>query len=120
MTSRPADILASTGHTPLVELRHVVPDGCARIVVKLESQNPTGSMKDRMALAVVEGAISRGKLAPGGAVIEYTGGSTGTSSGANVVAALRVAARLGPDRRVGTILCDTGLKYLSTDLYAVD
>ena len=74
-----SNILSSIGSTPLVELRHVVPSGCARVLVKLESQNPTGSMKDRMALAVVDGAISSGKLLQGGTVIEYTGGSTGTS-----------------------------------------
>lgn len=73
------EILNSIGNTPLIELSRVVPDGCARILVKLESHNPTGSMKDRMALAVVAGAISRGALAPHGTVIEYTGGSTGTS-----------------------------------------
>jgi len=72
-------ILNSIGNTPLIELTHVVPDGCARVLVKLESQNPTGSMKDRMARAVVSGAVSRGALAPNGTVIEYTGGSTGTS-----------------------------------------
>lgn len=72
-------ILDSIGNTPLIELCHVVPEGCARILVKLESHNPTGSMKDRMARAVVEGAVSRGVLAPGGTVVEYTGGSTGTS-----------------------------------------
>jgi cysteine synthase A len=72
-------ILSSIGHTSLVELRHVLPSGSARVLVKLESQNPTGSMKDRMALAVISGAISRGKLVKGGTVIEYTGGSTGTS-----------------------------------------
>ena len=72
-------ILSAIGNTPLFELRHVVPDGCARIVVKLESHNPTGSMKDRMARAVVEGAISRGDLFQDGRVVEYTGGSTGTS-----------------------------------------
>lgn len=74
-----ANILNSIGNTPIMELCHVVPAGCACILVKLESQNPTGSMKDRMARAVVEGAVSRGELAPGGTVIEYTGGSTGTS-----------------------------------------
>ena len=73
------NILDSIGNTPLIELRHVVPDGSARILVKLENQNPTGSMKDRMARAVVAGAISRGMLKPGGVVVEYTGGSTGTS-----------------------------------------
>ena len=73
------NILNSIGKTPLIELRHVVPDGCARILVKLESHNPTGSMKDRMARAVVTGAVSRGALMPNGRIIEYTGGSTGTS-----------------------------------------
>jgi cysteine synthase A len=73
------NVLAAIGATPVVELRRIVPDGCARVLVKLESQNPTGSMKDRMALAVVGGAAASGKLAAGGTVIEYTGGSTGTS-----------------------------------------
>ncbi len=73
-------ILDAIGHTPLVPLRHVVPPGCGRVLVKLESQNPTGSMKDRMAPAL--------------------------------------AARLGPGATVATLACDTGLKYLSTDLYA--
>ncbi|MDL1861867.1 cysteine synthase family protein [Betaproteobacteria bacterium PRO7] len=72
-------ILATIGATPVVELRRVVPPGCARVLVKLEGQNPTGSMKDRMARAVVEGALASGKLRPGGTVVEYTGGSTGTS-----------------------------------------
>ena len=72
-------IPASVGLTPVVELRRVVPAGCARVLVKLESHNPTGSMKDRMALAVVVGAVASGRLAPGGTVVEYTGGSTGTS-----------------------------------------
>ena len=72
-------VLTSIGQTPLVELRSVVPSTCARVLVKLESQNPTGSMKDRMARAVIEGAIARGVLAKGGSVVEYTGGSTGTS-----------------------------------------
>ena len=72
-------ILNSIGNTPLIELYRVVPNGYARILVKLESHNPTGSMKDRMARAVVAGAVSRGALVPNGTVIEYTGGSTGTS-----------------------------------------
>jgi cysteine synthase A len=72
-------ILNSVGNTPLVELRNLVPSGSARVVVKLENQNPTGSMKDRMAHAVVSGAIARDKLRKGGTVVEYTGGSTGTS-----------------------------------------
>ena len=78
MTSDP-NILNSIGNTPLIELCRVVPEGCARVLVKLESHNPTGSMKDRMARAVVTGAVSRGALVPGGTVVEYTGGSTGTS-----------------------------------------
>jgi cysteine synthase A len=67
------------GNTPLIELRRVVPKGHARIVAKLESQNPTGSMKDRMALSVVDRAVETGRLAAGGTLVEYTGGSTGTS-----------------------------------------
>lgn len=197
-----------------------VSPGHARILVKVEGQNPTGSMKDRMALSVVDRAAADGRLPPGGTLVEYTGGSTGTSlafvcaargfastmvtsdalsrekrdhmralgaevvelesedgrtvlsggepgahkiegvgpgfvppildpelvdgiqavstddamamarrlareealfagtsSGANVAAALRVAERLGPDATVVTLLCDSGLKYLSTDLY---
>ncbi len=72
-------VLESVGGTPLVELRHVVPRGSARVVVKLESQNPTGSMKDRMALSVIDGASASGRLPASGMVVEYTGGSTGTS-----------------------------------------
>ncbi len=74
-----SNILSAVGKTPFIELRHIVPAGSARVLVKLESQNPTGSMKDRMALAVIAGAVARGKLEPKGTVIEYTGGSTGTS-----------------------------------------
>ncbi len=72
-------ILDRIGHTPLLPLRHVVPDNGARILLKLESENPTGSMKDRMALAMVEAAEADGRLGPGGSVVEYTGGSTGVS-----------------------------------------
>jgi len=72
-------ITACVGGTPLVELRRVVPEGCARVLVKLESHNPTGSMKDRMALSVIDGAVASGCLVPSGMVVEYTGGSTGTS-----------------------------------------
>ena len=63
--TKASNIVDSIGHTPFVELQRVVPSGCARVLVKLESQNPTGSMKDRMALAVVTGAISRRELLPG-------------------------------------------------------
>jgi cysteine synthase len=72
-------VLQAIGNTPLVELRRVVPPGCARIVVKIEGQNPTGSMKDRMAQAMVAGAERDGRLKPGGTIVEYTGGSTGAS-----------------------------------------
>lgn len=72
-------ILQSIGHTPLVRLKHVVPPGAADVVVKLEWFNPTGSYKDRMALAMIEGAERRGALRPGMRVVEYTGGSTGSS-----------------------------------------
>ncbi len=73
------NILQAIGNTSLVRLRKVVPPGCAEIRVKLEWENPTGSMKDRMARAVVERAEEDGRLQPGDTVIEYTGGSTGTS-----------------------------------------
>jgi cysteine synthase A len=75
----PQDILECIGDTPLVPLRHVAAEGGARILLKVESENPTGSMKDRMALAMIEAAEGDGRLAPGGAVVEYTGGSTGVS-----------------------------------------
>jgi cysteine synthase A len=67
------------GSTPLVRLERVVPDGCADVFVKLEWFNPTGSYKDRMALSMIEEAEKRGDLEPGMTVVEYTGGSTGSS-----------------------------------------
>lgn len=72
-------VLEAIGNTPLVELSRVVPADHARVLVKLECANPTGSMKDRMAIALIERAESDGRLPPGGTVVEYTGGSTGTS-----------------------------------------
>jgi cysteine synthase A len=69
-------ILETIGDTPLVRLRHVAPSG-AEVWVKLEYRNPSGSMKDRMALAMIEGAERDGLLEPGTTVVEYTGGSTG-------------------------------------------
>lgn len=74
-------VLEAIGHTPLIRLRRVVPSGAADVVVKLESINPTGSYKDRMALAMIEGAERRGALKPGMRVVEFTGGSTGSSLG---------------------------------------
>ncbi len=74
----PRDILQRIGGTSLMPLRNVVPNG-VRILLKLENENPTGSMKDRMALAMIEAAEADGRLKPGGSVVEYTGGSTGVS-----------------------------------------
>ena len=72
-------VLEAIGNTPLVQLRRVVPPGAARVFLKLEYYNPTGSYKDRMALSTIEGAERSGKLRPGMRVVEYTGGSTGSS-----------------------------------------
>ncbi len=74
-----ASVLNAIGNTPLVELRRIVPAGSARIVAKLESANPTGSMKDRMARAMIERAAADGRLPAGGTVVEYTAGTTGIS-----------------------------------------
>jgi cysteine synthase A len=75
----PRGILGAIGNTSMVRLRSVVPAGCAEIHVKLEWENPTGSVKDRMAEAVIGRAEQDGRLMPGGTVVEYTGGSTGAS-----------------------------------------
>ena len=74
-----SSILSRIGNTPLVELKAIVPEGSARVFLKIESENPTGSMKDRMALAMIEAAERDGRLRPGAPVVEYTGGSTGVS-----------------------------------------
>ena len=79
MNELPRDILHCIGNTSLLALRNVVPKNGARILLKLENENPTGSMKDRMALAMIEAAEADGRLTAGGSVIEYTGGSTGVS-----------------------------------------
>ena len=76
---KPMDILQAIGNTSMVRLGKVVPAKCADIFVKLEWENPTGSVKDRMALAVISRAEADGRLKPGDTVIEYTGGSTGAS-----------------------------------------
>jgi cysteine synthase A len=67
------------GNTPLIKLARLSEPGSADIYIKYEGANPTGSMKDRMALSMIEGAEKRGQLKPGGRVVEYTGGSTGSS-----------------------------------------
>jgi cysteine synthase A len=73
------DILHAIGNSSIVRLRKVVPAGCADLLVKLEWENPTGSMKDRMAEAVISRAEADGRLKPGDTIVDYTGGSTGTS-----------------------------------------
>ena len=72
-------VLRAIGATPVVRLQRLVTAGSADVVIKLESFNPTASYKDRMALAMIEGAEKRGALRPGMRVVEYTGGSTGSS-----------------------------------------
>ncbi|MBC8343044.1 MAG: pyridoxal-phosphate dependent enzyme, partial [Bacteroidetes bacterium] len=67
------------GNTPLIKIEKLTDSNSAEIYVKYEGANPTGSMKDRMALSMIEGAEKRGELKSGGKVIEYTGGSTGSS-----------------------------------------
>jgi len=67
------------GNTPLVRLEHLPGSDSAEVFVKWEGANPSGSMKDRMALSMVEGAERDGKLSVGGRVVDYTGGSTGSS-----------------------------------------
>lgn len=71
--------MISIGNTPLIRLERLSGSGMADVYVKYEGTNPTGSMKDRMALSMIEGAERRGQLKPGGKVVEYTGGSTGSS-----------------------------------------
>lgn len=72
-------ILNAIGNTSLVQLKKVVPENCAKIFVKLEWENPTGSMKDRLAQAMISRAEEDGRLKPGYTIVEYTGGSTGIS-----------------------------------------
>lgn len=81
MTVNPPPLVHSAldaiGNTPLIKLNRMVPEGSADVYVKIEAFNPTGSKKDRMALAMIEGAERRGELRPGMSVVEYSGGSTG-------------------------------------------
>ena len=79
MSRLPSDILGCIGNTALMPLRAIAPANGARILLKLESANPTGSMKDRMALAMIEAAEADGRLSTGGSVVDYTGGSSGVS-----------------------------------------
>jgi len=91
------------GNTPLLRLERVIADNGVEIWVKWEGANPTGSMKDRMGLSMVQGAIARGQLTPGGRVVDFTGGSTGSSL-AMVCAALGFRAHV-----VSSDLFQTGL-----------
>lgn len=86
-------VLDAIGNTPIIELRRVVPPGSARVLAKLEFTNPTGSMKDRVAKAMIEAAERDGRLRPGGTVVEYTAGTTGISL-ALVCAAKRYALEI--------------------------
>jgi cysteine synthase A len=79
VTDTPRDILGAIGNTSLIALRTIRPANGARILLKLESENPTGSMKDRMALAMIAAAEADRRLTGDGFVVEYTGGSTGVS-----------------------------------------
>lgn len=74
-----SSITHTVGNTPIVQLQKIVPPNSADVLIKLEYFNPTGSYKDRMALAMIEEAEKRGELRPGMTVVEYTGGSTGSS-----------------------------------------
>ena len=77
MSENGASILDAIGNTPLVRLRRLAPPNGAELWLKLEYSNPSGSMKDRMALAMIEGAERDGLISPGDTIVEYTGGSTG-------------------------------------------
>ena len=80
-------LLELVGKTPLVRLQNIVPEGSAAVVAKLEYLNPGGSIKDRIAITMVDAAEREGKLKPGGTIVEPTSGNTGT--GLAIVAALR-------------------------------
>ena len=71
--------LIGIGNTPLVKLNNIVPENSAEVWIKLEGVNPTGSYKDRVAISVLNKAMERGDISRGDTVVEYTGGSTGTS-----------------------------------------
>ena len=79
MISGNTQIKDAIGFTPMIELKNIVSANSARIIAKLESANPTGSMKDRMAKAVIEGAEKKGLIKQGSTVVEYTAGTTGIS-----------------------------------------
>ena len=83
-------VLDLVGHTPLVRLQNVVPESAATVLAKLEYINPGGSIKDRIAITMIEKAEREGKLKPGGTIVEPTSGNTGT--GLAIAAAIRATA----------------------------
>ena len=99
-------ILGAIRRTPLIRLRHCVPANGAEIWIKLEYRNPSGSIKDSMALAMIDGAERDRLIGPGTTIVEYTGGSTGPGL------ALRPAAV------IVTIAVDSGFRYMSVPPYA--
>jgi cysteine synthase A len=138
--------VVTIGNTPLFKLKRLQEPGSADIFVKFEGANPTGSMKDRMALSMIEGAEARGQLKPRARVVDFTGGSTGGSLamicasrgyrahfvssdafaeeklqtmrafGATLEMIPSDNGRASPDL-VRNVICDSGLKYLRRDLY---
>ena len=106
------DFLANAiGHTPLVRLERVVPGECGQVWLKLESSNPTGSYKDRMAVSIIGRAMERGDLKPGDRVVEYTGGSTGTALA--FVGARAGLGMLASNADIGLVICDVHMPTLS-------
>ena len=79
MSSASQLVTNTIGNTPMVTLQNIVPATSARIIAKMESTNPTGSMKDRMAIAVINAAVRKGLISKGSTVVEYTAGTTGIS-----------------------------------------
>lgn len=79
MSSNNFSVIDTIGNTPMLALKNIVPDNSARIIAKMESANPTGSMKDRMAKAVIDGAEKKGLIKRGSTIVEYTAGTTGIS-----------------------------------------
>ena len=113
------DVLHCIGNTPLVPLRRIVPSDSARILVKIESANPTGSMKDRMALAMIEAAEADGRLTSGG-VVEYTTGNAGIAL-ALICAVKRLPLQIvtsdayAPEKRDHMAILGAKLEVLASD-----
>ena len=93
------NILELIGRTPILPLNRVVPDGSGTVLIKLENHNPSGSVKDRVALALVEDAEGRGQVTPGGHLVYATSGNSG------VALAMVAAGRFGRPEEVGDLIC---------------